>query len=86
MKKLLFLFLFFVVSSYTYGQNVYFDTPNPGDVYHGRTYNSNATTGSAPMSYHILTVSLWFVVDWYGARIQYPDGIWGSWQDGQSGG
>lgn len=46
----------------------------------------SSTAGNAPMSYHIMTVSSYFITDWYGARIQYPDGHWSAWQDGQSGG
>lgn len=38
------------------------------------------------VGYHIHTVSLYFGVDWYGAKIQYPNGIWSGWQNGQSGG
>lgn len=38
MKKLILLLSFLFVSTFTYGANVYFDTPNPGDVYNGRTY------------------------------------------------
>lgn len=60
--------------------NVYFDSPT-----NGATYVLNAE-GRAGVSYHIVTVNYYFVTDWYGARVQYPDGHWGAWQTGQSGG
>lgn len=78
MKKIL-LFLL-IICSMTYGANVYFDLPTNNQVYQ---IDQN---GNAGVSYHILTVSFYYVTDWYGARVRYPDGNWSSWQTGQSGG
>lgn len=79
MKKLI-LIGFILIQSFAYGANVYFDLPS-----NNQSFQIDAN-GNAGVSYHILTVSLFFVTDWYGARVQYPDGHWGSWQTGQSGG
>lgn len=79
MKKLV-LIVFLLIQSFAYGANVYFDLPS-----NNQSFQIDAN-GNAGVSYHLLTVSLFFVTDWYGARVQYPDGHWGSWQTGQSGG
>lgn len=79
MKKL-FLLLYVAFSSLLYSANVYFDYPLNGSTYY------SGSSGTAGVNYHIHTVSLYFGIDWYGARIQYPNGSWSSWQDGQSGG
>ena len=43
--------------------------------------------GRAPISYHIHTASTFFIVTSnYGAQMQYPDGYWNDWYEGQSGG
>jgi len=78
MKKL-YLMIFLVFNSLIYAANVYFDYPTNGSTYY-------SLGGSAGVNYHIHTVSFFFVVDWYGAKVQYPDGHWSDWQDGQSGG
>lgn len=80
MKKLFLIFCFLALNTALYSANVYFDYP-----VNNATYYSDIN-GNAGVSYHIHTVSYFFVVDWYGARVQYPDGHWGEWQDGQSGG
>ena len=79
MKKL-FLLLYVAFSSLLYSANVYFDYPLNGSPYY------SGSSGTAGVNYHIHTVSLYFGIDWYGARIKYPNGSWSSWQDGQSGG
>ncbi len=79
MKKLI-LIGFILIQSFAYGANVYFDLPS-----NNQSFQIDAN-GNAGVSYHLMTVSLFFVTDWYGARVQYPNGQWGSWQTGQSGG
>ena len=44
MKNLL-LIVLFLFNSLVFSANVYFDTPNPGDVSSGRTYSSSCTFG-----------------------------------------
>jgi hypothetical protein len=80
MKKIIVISLFIIFSSFAYAANVYFSPPLNGNVY---TLDAN---GNAGVSYHINTVSLWFTTDWYGARVQFPDGHYSSWQTGQGGG
>lgn len=76
----LFILFFFAISTISYCANVYFDSPTNGAIY---VLNAE---GRAGVSYHIVTVNYYFVTDCYGARVQYPDGHWGAWQNGQSGG
>ncbi|MEW5841721.1 MAG: hypothetical protein AB1775_00505, partial [Bacteroidota bacterium] len=79
MKKFLLIFFLFL-NTFLFGSNVYIDYPSNGTHY---VMDSNDRAG---VNYHILTVSLYFVTDWYGARVQYPDGHWDLWVNGQSGG
>ncbi len=85
MKKIFFI-LFLTVTSLAYSANVYFDyDPSDHQPLDGLSYYSQSY-GRACMSYHILTVSSFFVVDSYCAKVQYPDGHWSDWQCSQSGG
>lgn len=79
MKKLLLLF-FLCASSLVFSANVYFDNPVNNAHY------QLSSSGSVGVNYHIHTVSNYFLTDWYGAKIQYPNGTWSAWQNGQSGG
>ena len=80
MKSFFLLFCVFLFPSFVNGANVYFDYPSPNSSFQ---MNCDGTKG---INYHIRTVSAFFNVDWYGARVQYPDGHWGAWDNGQSGG
>ncbi len=80
MKKFLLLFCLLMFPTFIFGANVYFDYPTINSSFQA---NCNGTCG---VNYHIHTVSQYFIVDWYGARVRYPNGTWGSWQTGQSGG
>lgn len=69
MKKFsLLLLLFFTITSLVQSANVYFDYPVDGQHYFGA------------VDYHIHTVSFYYVVDAYQARIQFPDGHYSAWQ------
>lgn len=82
MKKffLLFLLFFLCTGSLVFSANVYFDQP-VNNSHHMLNVN-----GSVGVSYHMLTVHFFFIVDSYQARVQYPNGTWSAWQIGQSGG
>jgi hypothetical protein len=83
MKKILLVFIL-AFSSLMWGANVYFDVPPTPPI--GSTVYCNQD-GRAPISYHIRTASTFFLVTSnYGARVQYPDGHWSDWYEGQSGG
>lgn len=80
MKRTIFFVLLLAFNSFIFASNVYFSPPIDGESY---PLDGN---GNAGVSYHILTASLFFTTDWYGARVQFPDGHYSSWQTGQSGG
>jgi|GEM_PF-4409895 len=87
MKKFFFAFLL-LISAVGYCQNVYFNYPSNNDTYYSTNYFDGDVAGYAYFPYSIRTVSLYFLVDWYGARIKYQDpstGVWGDWENWDSG-
>ena len=81
MKRLLFVYFLLFSTVHVLAANVYFDAPT-----NNSNYYINKTDGRVGVDYHIMTVSSYFVCDWYGARVQHPDGSWDLYQNGQSGG
>ncbi|KAF0147516.1 MAG: 5'-nucleotidase [Ignavibacteria bacterium] len=77
MKRILLLFV--LLSSYSFGQNIWFTEPTSNHVdYIGQS-------GTGPIAYSSAHATYLYVYRFW-ARIKSPYGSWSAWQEGESGG
>ncbi len=80
MKKLFFSFIFFVATSLVFAQGIYFSEPTSG-----QNFNIDPYSGQAGIPYQFYHENGIIVYHYY-AQIQYPNGNWSGWQEGETGG
>ncbi len=73
--SLIFLFLCYPL----FAQNIYFSEPTSSHV------DYIGIEGRGPIAYNMYAANGWHI-DWYKARLTYPDGSKSNWQNGETGG
>lgn len=79
MKNNILILILVLVSLPVFSQNIYFSEPTSSHV------DEIWITGEGPIAYNMYAANGW-VIDWYKARLTYPDGSKSDWQNGETGG